>query len=138
LVAALAPAELTESSVVDAIRRQGAKTMEETSVIVFVDVHGDRRPLPTAAEVVLLRTVQESLSNVRKHANAGIAEITLSYQDSSVVVLVTDDGQGFDPSSTTSGFGLRGMRSRVEQAGGSLTVTSSPGNGTTVELEVRG
>ncbi|MET0133596.1 MAG: sensor histidine kinase [Kibdelosporangium sp.] len=138
LVAALAPAELTESSVVDAIRRQGAKTMEQDSVIVLFDVHGDRRPLPTSVEVVLLRTVQESLSNVRKHADAGTAEIVLSYQDSSVVLLVTDDGAGFDPSSQTSGFGLRGMRSRVEQVGGSLTVTSSPGAGTTVELEVRG
>ncbi|RSM76081.1 sensor histidine kinase [Kibdelosporangium aridum] len=136
LVAALAPAELTESSVLDAIRRQAAKLTEETGIAVDVGVQGERRPLATGIDVVLLRTVQEALSNVRKHADAGTVEIVLSYQEGSVVLLVTDDGRGFDPSAPTSGFGLRGMRSRIDQVGGSLSVTSSPGSGTTVELEV--
>jgi signal transduction histidine kinase len=136
LVAALAPAELTESSVLEAIRRQATRLTEETGATAEFEVQGDRRPLPTGVDVVLLRTVQESLSNVRKHANASAVEIVLSYQDTSVVLLVTDDGQGFDPASATDGFGLRGMRSRVGHVGGSLTVTSSPGAGTTVELEV--
>jgi signal transduction histidine kinase len=137
LVAALAPAELTERSVLDAIRRQATRLTEETGVAAVVEVQGARRPLPTGVEVVLLRTVQESLSNVRKHASATSAEIVLSYQDNSVVLVITDDGRGFDVSATTNGFGLRGMRSRVEQVGGTLTVTSSPGSGTVVELEVR-
>ncbi|WP_235039324.1 sensor histidine kinase [Kibdelosporangium aridum] len=136
LVAALAPAELTESSVLDAIRRQAAKLTEETGIAVDVDVQGERRQLATGIDVVLLRTVQESLSNVRKHADARTVEIVLSYQENSVVLLVTDDGRGFDPSAPTSGFGLRGMRSRIDQVGGSLSVTSLPGSGTTVELEV--
>ncbi|WP_233730454.1 sensor histidine kinase [Kibdelosporangium philippinense] len=136
LVAALAPAELTESSVLDAIRRQASKLTEETGVAAEVVVQGDRRPLTTGIDVVLLRTAQETLSNVRKHADADSVEIVLSYQEGSVVLLVTDDGKGFDPSAATSGFGLRGMRSRIDQVGGSLSVTSSPGAGTTVELEV--
>jgi signal transduction histidine kinase len=136
LVAALAPAELTESSVLDAIRRQAKRLTEETGVATVVEVQGARRPLPTGVEVVLLRTVQETLSNVRKHAAASSTEIVLSYQDNSMVLVVTDDGQGFDTSAATNGFGLRGMRSRVEQAGGTLTVTSTPGSGTVVELEV--
>jgi signal transduction histidine kinase len=136
LVAALAPADLTESSVVDAIGRQAARLTEETGVAAEFVVQGERRPLPTGVDVVLLRTVQESLSNVRKHAHAKTAEIVLSYQDDSVVLLVTDDGKGFDPESASDGFGLRGMRSRVDQVGGSMSVTSSPGAGATVELEV--
>jgi signal transduction histidine kinase len=136
LVAALAPAELTESSVADAIQRQAARLTEETGVAVTFIVQGDRRPLPTALDVVLLRTVQESLSNVRKHAEADSVEIVLSYQDSTVVLLVTDNGHGFDVDRSTGGFGLRGMRSRVEHVGGSLSVSSAPGAGTTVELEV--
>ncbi|ONI78984.1 hypothetical protein ALI144C_28145 [Actinosynnema sp. ALI-1.44] len=136
LVGALAPAELTESSVVDAIRRQAAKLAEEIGVAAEFVVQGDRRPLPTGVDVVLLRAVQESLSNVRKHACATSVEIVLSYQDKSIVVIVSDDGAGFDVSEPTSGFGLRGMRSRIDQVGGSLSVTSSPGSGTTVELEV--
>jgi signal transduction histidine kinase len=136
LVAALSPADLTESSALDAIRRQATRLTEETGVAAVVEVQGERRPLPTRLEVVLLRAVQESLSNVRKHASAGSAEIVLSYQDNSVVLVITDDGRGFDISLTSNGFGLRGMRSRVEQVGGTLTVTSSPGSGTVVELEV--
>jgi signal transduction histidine kinase len=136
LVAALAPEELTESSLTDAIRRQVTRLTEETGVAAEFDVQGDKRPLPTGVEVVLLRTVQESLSNVRKHAEASSVEIVLSYQDSAVVLLVTDDGVGFDPDGPSPGFGLRGMRSRVEHIGGSVSVSSSPGAGTTVELEV--
>jgi signal transduction histidine kinase len=136
LVAALAPADLTESSVVDAIGRQAVRLTEETGVAAEFVVQGERRPLPTRVDVVLLRTVQESLSNVRKHAHARTAEIVLSYQDDSVVLLVTDDGKGFDPESASDGFGLRGMRSRVDQVGGAMSVTSSPGSGATVELEV--
>jgi signal transduction histidine kinase len=136
LVAALAPGELTESSILDALRRQAARLTEETGVAAVFVVQGDRRPLPTGVDVVLLRTVQESLANVRKHAQASSVEIVLSYQDISVVLLVTDDGVGFDPGSGTQGFGLRGMRSRVEHIGGSVSVTSAPGAGTTVELEV--
>jgi signal transduction histidine kinase len=137
LVAALAPAELSESSMLETLRRQATRLTEETGVAVEFVVQGDRRPLPTGVEVLLLRTLQESLANVRKHADAAAAEVVLSYQDTSVVLLVTDDGKGFDPSSATSGFGLRGMRSRVGHAGGSLTVTSAVDAGTTVELEVQ-
>jgi signal transduction histidine kinase len=136
LVAALAPAELTESSVADALRRQADRLTEETGIVAKLVVQGDRRPLPTSVDVVLLRTVQESLANVRKHAQASSVEIVLSYQDTSVVLLVTDDGVGFDPGSDSHGFGLRGMRSRVGHIGGSVSVTSAPGAGTTVELEV--
>jgi signal transduction histidine kinase len=135
LVAALAPASLTESSLTDALSRQAARLAEEGVPTTF-DVMGARRPLPTGIDVVLLRTLQESLSNIRKHARASTVEVVLSYQDTAVVLLVTDDGVGFGVSSVTDGFGLRGMRSRVDQVGGTLSVTSQPGVGTTVELEV--
>jgi signal transduction histidine kinase len=135
LVAALAPASLTESSLTDALSRQAARLAEEGVPTTF-DVMGARRPLPTGIDVVLLRTLQESLSNIRKHARASTVEVVLSYQDKAVVLLVTDNGVGFDVSSVTDGFGLRGMRSRVDQVGGVLSVTSEPGVGTTVELEV--
>ncbi|TCO58172.1 sensor histidine kinase [Actinocrispum wychmicini] len=136
LVSALAPADLTESSVLDALERQAHRLTEQTGVAAEFVVQGDRRQLPTRIDVVLLRTLQESLSNIRKHANAATVEIVLSYQDKAVVLLVTDDGTGFDPAGVSDGFGLRGMRSRVDQVGGSLSVTSAPGAGTTIELEV--
>jgi signal transduction histidine kinase len=84
-------------------------------------------------EVVLLRATQEALANVRRHAEAGRAEVTVAYRPESVALEVSDDGRGFDPAAT-GGYGLRGMRARVEQAGGSVTVTSSPGAGTLLEV----
>jgi signal transduction histidine kinase len=135
LVAALAPASLTESSLADALSRQADRLTEEGVPTTF-EVIGPRRPLPTGVDVVLLRTLQESLSNIRKHARASTVEVVLSYSDNTVVLLVTDDGGGFDVAAVTDGFGLRGMRSRVEQVGGVLSVTSRPGAGTTVGLEV--
>jgi signal transduction histidine kinase len=86
-------------------------------------------------EVVLLRMVQESLTNVRKHAKASEVAITLRVTEDGATLRVRDDGAGFDPPAAAGGFGLRGMRSRAAQVGGRLTVHSGE-NGTAVELEV--
>jgi signal transduction histidine kinase len=86
--------------------------------------------------VVLLRVCQEALTNVRKHAGASRAQITLSYGKDLVRLAVCDDGAGFDPARAVGGFGLRGMRGRVTEAGGRLQVRSEPGAGTTVSVEV--
>ncbi|HST65392.1 MAG TPA: ATP-binding protein, partial [Mycobacteriales bacterium] len=82
-------------------------------------------------EVVLLRAAQEALANVRKHAGACSVSVTLTFAPGSVVLVVADDGIGFEPAAPTAGFGLAGMRRRVADIGGVLTVHSGPG-GTTV------
>lgn len=89
-----------------------------------------------AIEVVLLRVCQEALANVRKHAGAESASVRLRYDSSAVVLQVSDDGSGFDPGQVSGGYGLRGMRTRVTEAGGTLTVRSSPGAGTCVSATV--
>jgi signal transduction histidine kinase len=90
--------------------------------------------LPTVLEVVLLRAVQEALSNVRKHAAARSVTVVLRFTSDSVAVSVVDDGVGFAVGG--SGYGLSGMLARVEQVSGTLVVHSVPGNGTRLELEV--
>ena len=79
---------------------------------------------------------QEALANVRRHAFARSVLVTLSYQDDGVRLEVSDDGAGFDPDQPTSGYGLRGMRARVSEIGGELTVRSAAGAGTTLTAEV--
>jgi signal transduction histidine kinase len=88
--------------------------------------------------VALLRAVQEALANVRKHAQAGRVRVTLSYMGDVVVLDVQDDGRGFDPGQAGAGggFGLAGMRERVEQLGGTLLIESGPGGGTTLVVEI--
>ena len=135
LVAALAPAALSEGSLPDSVRRQAARFAEETGTSATVRVTGEERPLPTKVEVVLLRTAQEALTNVRRHASAREAAVLLAYAPSSVRLVVRDDGRGFDPAAA-DGFGLNGMRARADQVQGLLTVHSDPDTGTTIELEV--
>jgi len=92
------------------------------------------RTFGSAVEVQLLRIIQEALSNVRKHAGAPSARIAFSEQAGWLQVVIEDEGRGFDlqhrPPET--GFGLRIMRERAEEVGGSLKVSSTPGHGTQI------
>ncbi len=151
LVWALRPESLENASLPDAISGLAGRWSEESGVLCAVTVTGTPRPLPTHTENALLRATQEALANVRKHARAERVVLTLSYMGDLVVLDARDDGVGFDagimardlPGSDgekAGGFGLKAMRERVEQAGGTLVVESSPGRGTAlvVELPVAG
>ena len=78
------------------------------------------------------RIVQEALTNAVKHGAAAHARVRVVERDEQVSVLVSDDGQGFDPSTRSAGFGLMGMRERTDLLGGQLSVQSTPGAGTTI------
>jgi signal transduction histidine kinase len=136
LVTALSPAELDGSTLGDAITRVAETAGTGGDATIRSEVSGSKRSLPTATEVVLLRVAQEALANVRKHAAARQVDVGLSYTDDAVLLTVTDDGRGFDPDVVSGGYGLRGMRERVRQAGGTITVRTAPGEGTVVRAEV--
>ncbi len=97
-------------------------------------------PLPPESEVQLLRVVQEALTNVRKHADAASAVVTLDNQDGGLRIVIEDNGCGFDSSRLDReegrSFGLRSMQERVEQVGGRFTVESSPGAGTRIVVQL--
>ncbi|MGW6656313.1 sensor histidine kinase [Rhodococcus sp. NPDC055024] len=88
----------------------------------------------------IVRVVSSASSNIARHARAETAGVTITYLDDSVSVDIFDDGVGFDPGKLTDhsrygGYGLRAMRSRVAQLGGSFTVESAPGDGTVVAAQ---
>ena len=91
-------------------------------------------------EVQLLRILQEALTNARKHADARYVRILFTVQDGCAQVTVQDDGRGFDSQERLSGLdervGLRVMRERVDEVGGSFTIQSKPGEGTRVVVRV--
>lgn len=91
-------------------------------------------------DVQLLRIIQEALSNVRKHARAKNAQVIFTELGSLLQVAIIDDGQGFDPGAVEArqaeGFGLYSMRERAEALGGHLEVTSQPGLGTQVLVQL--
>ncbi len=107
-----------------------------------LEVVGSERRLPPEAEESLFRSAQEGLTNVRKHAGAASARVTLTYgADGTVRLVVRDDGRGLpapqrgeDPGA----FGLLGLRERAARAGGQLSVASVPGGGTELLVEVPG
>ncbi|MCP5101685.1 MAG: GAF domain-containing sensor histidine kinase [Chloroflexi bacterium] len=103
---------------------------------------GDICALHPEVEVTLLRSVQEALSNIRKHAQATSVCVTLTYLGDVVILDVEDNGVGlgFAPRPTgelkSSGFGLVAMRERIEALGGELSLESEPGEGTTVAVSI--
>lgn len=136
IVAELTPGHLQSRTLVEAMQRLGAAVSSETGLRADVSVDGEPAPLGGVAEVVLLRTAQEALSNVRRHAEAARVAVALAYEPQRVVLTVTDDGRGFDPALDAGGFGLDGVRARAAQVGGAVGLTSAPGAGTTLRLEV--
>ena len=94
---------------------------------------GRKPDRPTSeVETTLYRIIQEAINNAAKHGGARRAQVEIVEDDSIVRMRVQDDGRGFDPIAHTDGFGLLGMRERVELLQGTLEVTSSPGQGTTI------
>jgi signal transduction histidine kinase len=97
------------------------------------------RPLPPDLETTIYRVIQESFTNVVKHADAANMEIAVRASDDEVLVEVRDDGRGFDTSLKTAGFGLTGIRERVYLAGGTLELESgAQGTVVSARLPVRG
>ncbi|HEX6457263.1 MAG TPA: GAF domain-containing sensor histidine kinase [Solirubrobacterales bacterium] len=87
-------------------------------------------------ERLVYRLVQESLTNVLKHAHASQVVLGVSEADGEIRILIRDDGAGFDSTASTSGRGLTGMRERIELIGGEIDVSSTPGEGTEITARV--
>jgi signal transduction histidine kinase/ligand-binding sensor domain-containing protein len=103
-----------------------------------VEVQGAPRALAHGTEDELYKIAQEAITNALKHADATKVTVQLRYDSDAVVLTVADDGRGFEDAPDPGGehFGLIGMRERATRVGATLTVTSQPGAGTTVEARV--
>jgi signal transduction histidine kinase len=136
LAVELRPSALDDLGLVPAIERL-ADTFAENGIRVDVVAHVGNARLPAEVETTLYRIVQEAVTNVAKHAEAGHLSITLTRKQSSVVAVVEDDGKGFDPGSARGdGLGLLGMRERLALVGGTLQIEAAHGTGTTIAAEV--
>jgi signal transduction histidine kinase len=137
LITDLRPAALDELGVLAALEglaERTARTGMQVDVSLDLDYEQGRAPSRHAPELetALYRIVQEALTNATKHGRATRATVTINENDKTVSLSVSDDGQGFDPDAYTDGFGLLGMRERVELLAGQLKIDSAPGRGTTV------
>jgi signal transduction histidine kinase len=91
--------------------------------------------LPTNAVEALLRIVREAINNVGRHGDADTVWVTVSTGDA-IAVTIADDGEGFDATVASSGFGLTSMRERTEALGGVFTVTTAAGQGATIRVDI--
>jgi signal transduction histidine kinase len=137
LAVELRPSALDDFGLVAALERLTASFTEQTGISVdFQTALADTR-LPEEVETALYRIVQESLTNVVKHARARRVSILLARKGGTVKAVVEDDGRGFDPAGQTGdGYGLVGMRERLALLGGRLEVESGRDAGTTIAAEV--
>ena len=104
---------------------------------IELEISGLDNKLDPTIESMLFRIIQEIMSNIIRHSGANQVTIQLHRQESELVLMVEDNGIGFNPAEISSGAGMQNMRSRVEYINGSLVVDSSPGRGTTVSVEVK-
>jgi signal transduction histidine kinase len=141
-VHAVQPEALAEARLPDAIHDVTRRWAEVNHIDAMLTTTGDPRPMHADVEVTLLRAAQEALANVAKHAQASRVGLTLSYMADVVTLDVRDDGVGFEPGakrardSTDGGFGLAGMRQRVQRLAGRLDIESEPGGGTAISATV--
>ena len=113
-------------------RRDGIEIECELDLPIWLDTV---TPENQALETVVYRVIQETLTNVIKHARATRITVSVTADERAVLVEVTDDGRGFDVDASTAGFGLAGMRERVFLLGGSLAVEST-GDGSRVRARL--
>ncbi|MFI1237452.1 sensor histidine kinase [Nocardia salmonicida] len=137
----LAPADLAVGGSLPAALAALAERETSDSLTVRCHIEGTPGQLPQRVEATLLRIAQGALANVREHAAATTATITLTSLDDQIVLDVADDGRGFDPDTRVDparhrGHGLPAIRARVRQLGGTCTVESAPGDGTVLSAAV--
>jgi len=133
IITDLRPAALDELGLAPAIEALVSRvaTVEGLIVECTVQLPDDRRRLAQELETTVYRIVQEALTNVAKHSAGEHVRVVVNGTGGRLEVEITDDGTGFDPGVKTSGFGLAGMRERVELSGGQMTITPTPA-GTTI------
>jgi signal transduction histidine kinase len=129
LIAELRPAALDELGLDAAIETLSERSAAAAGLEVETRIelrNGGTARLARDTETTVYRLVQEALSNAARHSGGSVVRVEVAERDDAVDVCVADNGHGFDPAATAGGFGLRGMRERVELAGGWMTIDSSP------------
>jgi len=137
---ALRPIYLEEAGLVAALETL-ARDASHTELHIAFEVTGEVRRLAPEVELALYRIVQESLTNVAKHAHASSAHVSVAFNSSTLSIRVEDNGVGFDAPERATGlvvaghYGLMGMQERAQLVGAKLALRSQPGKGTQVEVQ---
>jgi signal transduction histidine kinase len=138
----LRPTMLDHLGLVPALRWYAEAQLNGLGIRFAIRERGEPRRMSPAIETALFRVAQEAINNIARHSRATRADFTLDYAPDQAQVWIKDNGKGFDPTTVTSasdhqrGLGLLGMEERMSAVGGCVTIHSSPGDGTAIQLTV--
>ena len=137
----LRPAVLDDLGLIPALRSLVESLAQDSAIHVDMISSAEIENLDNDRRTVLYRIAQEALTNVARHARATCASVQLEGADTEVCLRITDDGRSFDVEQVLRGgkrkcMGLLGMRERTEMVGGTLSIESSPDQGTTITARV--
>ena len=141
VIAALHPGVLDQLGLIPALQWVAERTLRPLGVEVAIQGQTEPR-LPAETELVLFRVAQEAIHNIARHSGASRVEVTLQRESGSIVMIVHDNGRGFDPTAVVPdpdsgrGLGLAGMQERASLVGGHVRILSAPGEGATVEVHI--
>ncbi len=142
LIFDLRPSMLDDLGLAAALESSLESRLEPSGMDVSFEVSGRERRLNPEIETTLFRLAQEAISNIRRHADAESAKVSLEFGENEVRLRIEDDGQGFDAEEVersadrTRGLGLLGMRERAALVDGTFTVDSAPGKGTRIDVRI--
>src|SRR5262245_51665662 len=136
LAMGLRPSMLDDIGIEAALQWQGREFSRHTGVPATVKVDGSLDDLSDSQRTCIYRVVQEALTNCARHARAKKVLVTLRTREHGIVVVVEDDGIGFNPTAARGGVGLLGMQERVQELDGKLTITSQPNHGARIRVEL--
>jgi signal transduction histidine kinase len=136
LITELRPATLDQLGLIAALEDLAERVERGAEIELRVDLEMGAERVDPELETVVYRLVQEALNNAAKHSGADHVLLQVRAAAGRLDLLVSDDGRGFDPAADHGGFGLAGMRERVELVGGELQIESSPGTGARVMASV--
>jgi signal transduction histidine kinase len=132
--------ELEQFDLCKAVSLSANRIASNANIRVEVETKGDVRPLPEVIEETLLRIGQEAITNTVKHSGAGCVHIRMEFAPGNIVLEIKDDGNGFTPENCAGPneghFGLLGMAERAKRLGGHVSITSAPGMGTVIRVEL--
>jgi signal transduction histidine kinase/ligand-binding sensor domain-containing protein len=132
----LSPAILEEFGYRIAIEGLVNKINETKQVHFSLVIFGMERPLPKDVELALYRTTQELINNVLKHAEAKDVVLQIGRRDEKIILMIEDDGKGFDINAHRDGYGLKNLEARTKLMRGTMTIDSQTGKGTSVLIEI--
>lgn len=138
IISDLRPSVLDDLGLIPSLKWYLQNRIEPLGLKSSIVVHGQPVRLPEPVEISIYRVIQEAVTNVVKHACASEMLIIFRFNCDRIRIIIQDNGQGFRPASlpVTNKWGIVGMKERIGMLGGSLDISSSPGEGTEVIIEV--